>query len=305
MSELDDINAGWPDADRDAMPDDLRAELAAPARRLVDPRTMPARLHHLRAAGQTGAHCLHAFQDEDGDTLARRLGSGTHGLLLGKPVALWDEPAKSGKGKAKRDPRSEAWREFQAANVGAVILNAKEMDAARRMVDAIMACGPASRLLTAPGVIMEGTILFEQCGRRRQSTPDLRRNSDAWGPSFNAEIKTGRDVSPWRFGVDAERMTYHAQLADQAAAIEAHTGKPPRESFIVAVESPRPHVVQVYEVERKDLDRGAQLCAAWLERLQLYEATNQWGGYSPGVLPLEFPIRGGYAIADDGDGGDA
>jgi hypothetical protein len=283
----------------DVIPAELRAELAAPnAIKLVNPRALPARIHHLKAAGASGAHCLYAFQGDGAETLARRLGSGTHAMLLGKPVALWDQPSKASstrKSKSKapakesKAPRSgEAWKAFQAQHAGAVILNLKEMDAAKRMVDAIKSCGTADRLLTAPNAIYERSIIWAQCGRARQSTPDLRRGADGSGPSYNCEIKTARSAHRIAFGRDAKRLAYHAQLADQAAAIAYETGRPPTSSYIIAVESSRPHVVQVYEVPKTILEDGARLCMQWLERLQLYETTDQWGGYSQRIETLEF-----------------
>jgi hypothetical protein len=275
-------------------------------RKLVDPRTLPARLSHLRAAGESGAHCLHAFQDDDDDSLSKRLGTGTHALLLGKPTALWEQESKAS--KAARDkalklgkpapkvtmaPRSgDEWAKFRAQNPGATILIRSEMDAARRMVDAIRANAHADRLLSVPGLICERTILWSQLGRARRSTPDVRALAGAHGPSFNAEIKTARSVAPFWFALDAKRRGYHAQLADQSAAIAFETGSPPRESYIIAVESSRPHVVQVYEVPQSILEAGAKLVATWMERLAMYEATNMWGGYSPRIEVLEFVERG-------------
>lgn len=263
-------------------------------RRAIDPRTLPARYHNLKAAGTSGAHALHSFQGQGPDSLARRLGSGSHALLLGKPCVLWDQPAKSGKGKAKRDPRSEAWKEFTAAHVGAVILNSKEMDAARRIVDAIRANPIAERLLFTGDVIMERPIIWAQNGRARQSTPDARRADG----EHNTEIKTTRSAHPLWFLRDAAKFAYHGQLADQAAAIKYETGKAPRHSYIVAVESSPPHIVQVFEAVPATLDRGAQLCEIWLDKLQLFEATQQWGGYSDRIEPWEIVDPVEAAIAD-------
>ncbi len=261
-------------------------DLNATTRRLVDPRTLPARLHHLRAAGSCGAHCLQAFQGDGTETLSKRIGSGAHALLFSKPCVLWDQPAKSGKGKAKRDPRSEAWKEFTAANAGALILNSKEMGHARRIVDAIRGNPKAEPLLFGPGMVYEQSIIWTECGRSRQSTPDAR------GPSHNVELKTTRCAAPFLFGRDAERMGYHAQLADQRAAIAyERQGRGPRESYIVAVENVPPYVVQVYEVPDTLLELGDQLRLAWLERLQVYEATQLWGGYSDRIETLAFPER--------------
>ncbi len=166
------------------------------------------------------------------------------------------------------------------------------------MVDAILGHPHAGRLLTAPGIICERTILWTELGRARRSTPDLRRGDDRHGPSFNCEIKTTRSAKPFLFGRDAERMHYHAQMADQAAAIKAETGKPPREHYIIAVESSPPYVVQVYEVPTSLLELGDKLRLAWLERLQMYEATNMWHGYSNRIETLEFPERSSTPIAD-------
>lgn len=258
------------------------AELEAPRRKLVDPRTLPARFHHMRAAGLSGAHAMLAFQGDSPDSLAKRLGSGSHALLFGKPCALWDQPAKSGKGKAKRDPRSEAWRAFAAANAGAVILNAKEMGAAQRVADAIRSHGIASRLLFSPDVVHERSIIWAQNGRARQSTPD------AVGDHKLVELKTTRCAAPFRFLRDAEKMGYHAQLADQRAAVAYQRGgRPPRAVYIVAVENCPPYVVQVYEVLPSALERGERLCSLWLERLQVFEACDQWGGYSQAIEPWE------------------
>lgn len=267
-----------------------------------DTRSLPARVSHLKAAGVSGAHCLHSFAGDDRDTLARRLGSGGHALLLGKPCEVWEQPSQAwikarDKALAAGEeppavtlaPRSgKEWAAFQAQHAGAVILTRKEMASARAMSDAILADGKAARLVRAPGVIYERTILWSQLGRSRRSTPDVRCDGGPDGRSFVLEIKTCRSAAPFLFGRDAKRYAYHAQLADQREAIRVHTGKAPRDAYIVAVESSPPHVVQVYRVPPLLLEQGAQLCTAWLERLQMYETTQLWSGYSPRIEDLEF-----------------
>lgn len=271
---------------------------------MIDTRLLPARVSHLKAAGVSGAHCLFSFADDSGDTLARRLGNGTHALLLGKTCEVWEQPSQAwikARDKAldagedvppvtlaPRSSKSKDWLAFQAKHQGATILSRKEMDSANRMVDAILADGRAERLVRAPGIVYEQTILWSQLGRARRSTPDARCDGAADGRSFVLEIKTCRSAAPFQFGRDAKRFGYHAQLADQSEAIRVHTGKTPRDAYIVAVESKPPHVVQVYRVPPPLLEQGAKLCTAWLERLQMYEATNMWGGYSPRIEDLEF-----------------
>ncbi len=312
MTDLDDVTAPLADLlderdETESPPTDLGA------RRLVDPRTLPVRFHHLRAAGQSGAHCLHSFQGDSTDTMSRRLGSGTHAMLTGKPWVVYDQPSKASierRAKAMKQARAGAnvhipaltqaprsgddWKKFQSEHAGKLILTPSERDKAQRMTDAIRANPIANRLLFGEEMLFELPIIWSQCGRTRQSTPDARHPRG----ERNCEIKTARSVNPFWFLRDAERYGYHAQLADQAAAIAYQQGAPPRRSYIVAVESAPPHVVAVYELVPATLEAGARLCAAWLERLQLFEATDLWDGYSNRIEPWEITEPFEAPIAD-------
>lgn len=280
-----------PPSDEETPPD-----LDAPRRKLVDPRTLPARFHHLRAAGQCGALCHHAFQGDSDDSLAKRIGSGAHALLFDKPFAVWRQPAK--KNPKKIAPRSgEAWAAFRTEHAGKVLLSVAQHAHAERIRDAVRGHAISDRLLFGDGLVHEQPIIWSELGRARQSTPDAR------GPSRVVELKTTRCAAPWRFARDVANMGYHAQLADQRAAI-AHErgGQPPRDVYIVAVENVPPYVVQVYELTATALELGDKLRLLWLERLQMFEATDLWGGYSPRIEPLEIPDKALMAaIADDGE----
>jgi hypothetical protein len=270
-------------------------DLEAPRHKPIDPRTLPARFHHLRAAGVSGAHCLLAFQRESSDSLSKRLGSGVHAIAFGKPWALWDQPSEASvkrRDKAEREgkplppltpaPRSgKDWIAFVAKNAGAVIMTKSELAAAQRMASAILSHSRAAELLFAGDPIHERSIVWAQNGRARQSTPDVRDDARL------VELKTTRSAHPAFFLRDAVKMAYHAQLADQRAAVRHETGRAPRETFIVAVENTPPHVVQVFDVRLSALKEGARLAAHWLERLQIYEMTDAWGGYSEADEPWE------------------
>lgn len=289
MQDLDGITAPLADMldERDDEPD-----LDAPRRKVVDPRTLPARFHHLRAAGSCGAHCHHAFQGDGDETLARRLGTAAHAIAFDKPYEVWRQPAK--KNPKKIAPRSgDAWAAFKKKHAGKALLSVAEYDHGCRIRDALRAHPKASALLFGPGMVYERTILWSELGRSRQSTPDAR------GHDHNCELKTTRSAAPWRFVADAAKYGYHAQVADQRAAIahEQH-GRAPRENYIIAVETVPPHVIQVYELTASTLEQGDKLRLIWLERLQMYEATGLWGGYSPGIEPLEILHDIGPAVAD-------
>jgi len=263
------------------MTGDLAAMLAGNDATRVDPRTQPVRFHHLKAMGRSAAHCYESFQADGESTLSRRLGSGAHALAFGQPVALWDRPAKKGKGKA---PRSGAeYEEFKAEHAGAVILNRKEYDRAMRIATALGNHPHASSLLFRSTAVHERTILWSQNGRDRRSTPDC------WCPDslYVAELKTTRCAAPDLFRFDVKRMAYHAQLADQMDAIEFETGRRPREAYIIAVETVAPFVVQTFRLTDADIDQGARIVRLWFESFRVAEDANAWGGYSDTTIDLD------------------
>lgn len=270
----------------DAIVETLSAELrdelvASNVRRLVDPRGLPMRFSWLKAISQSPAHALHSVQDDRDETLAIRLGSGTHALCFGKPVAIWDRPAKTGKGKAPRN--GSAWDEFQAEHAGAVILNRKEHDSARRVADAIRSNRFASELLFAPGVIHEETILWTQDGRSRRTTPD------AYGSDYVTELKTTRCAEPHKFARDGRFRGYHVQLADQGLAIEAKTGWKPLHYYIVSVETTKPYVVHVQELTERAIARGEELARAWFLQFRACEDAGKWPGYAQEITSFDVP----------------
>lgn len=261
--------------DEEMTRDEIEAAQDAP--RIVDTKSMPARFHNLAAMGRSAAHCLASFGSNYApDSLAMRIGSGTHAMLFGQPYAVFNGTRRKG-----TDKKPSPWDAFRTAHAGKVILNPREHAEARAMVAAIKSHAIASRLLFSAGAVHEETIMWEQRGRARRSTPDVR------GKSHVVELKTARSVAPRAFARDAGYRYYHAQLADQGAAIEALTGHRPRESYIVAVESAFPYVVQVYQLTDVVLEQGRHLVNEWLDKLITAETTNVWDGYSARVEPLE------------------
>lgn len=279
-----------PDAER--MSAELRDELARndARRKVIDPRTMPLRFHHLKAMGRSAAHAFEAFQGDGDETLATRLGAGAHAILLGKSVRLFDKPARNGKGG--KAPRSgEQWDTFCRENPGATILIRSEWDTAMRVASAIRSNPEAESWLTSPGAVYETSIQWAQGGRARQSTPDIRC------PVRITEVKTTRSAAPDQFKWDVKRFCYHAQLVDQRNAALAKFGTAPRELCIIAVEKKRPFVVQTYRLTERDIEQGERIMRFWFEQYMNAERSNYWGGYAAGTLDLDLP-------SDDDDPGE-
>lgn len=138
-------------------------------------------------------------------------------------------------------------------------------------------------LLFGPGVVHEQTLEWEQCGRKRRSTPDVRSEH------YVTELKTTRCAEPGRFVRDGLFRAYNAQIADQIAAVAAVTGKRPSKGYVVAVESTPPYPVTVFELTPRALERGEQLVRLWLERLLVCEASNHWPAYRECIESFDVP----------------
>lgn len=270
---------------------ELAAELASSERRRVDPRAQRLRFHHLKAMAQSPAHCFEAFQDDRHDSLAIRIGAGAHALLLGKPTAVFDKPAKTGKGKAPR--HGAAWEEFQAQHRGCVILTSKECKRADAIAAAIEHHEVARRLLLSDNVVREQTIEWEWLGRRCQSTPDARSAYSL------VDLKTARCAEPGRFTWEALKRAYHAQLAFYRLAIESKIGVAPADCYLVAVESLPPHAVTVLQLTPRAIERGEVMCRGWMERFLTCEAANQWPVYAEATVELDVPDDDLDLVFDD------
>jgi hypothetical protein len=298
-------------ADESDLPD-------SPAPLITDTRSIPQRYSALKHMGQSPAHARHALLRGGGEqTLARRLGSGTHALLLGGKVQVSSGLASDNVAAGVKAIIAGAeirvypgavrngnkWRDFARDNDGHVILlereheqalkiaelersgvclvSAEQYERANMMADSIRACDVAVRVLLAPEVIREERIDWTWNGRSWRSTPDAR------GFRFVGELKTTRCADPEVFWRDALRMGYHVQAATYVRAINAHTGIKPREAFLFAVESVPPYVVTPFEFTQRSLEHGDRLLCEWHERFLQCEAKNEWPGYVTSVAELD------------------
>jgi hypothetical protein len=265
---------------------ELRDELAVNSEPApIDTRSMPLRFGNLKAMGQSAAHCLQSFRYAESGSLAIRIGAGTHAVSFDQPFAVFG---------ARR--AGAVWEAFKLANADRPILNAKEMARAQAIAGSLRSNPLASRLLFSDGVKHEQTILWEQQGRARRSTPDAR------GFRYLVDLKTTRCAQPDQFGRDAMKRSYHAQLADYCDAIEAADGTRPTEVYIVAVESVPPYAVTVLRLTARALEQGARLCRMWFEQFIACEQSNAWPAYCESIVDLDVPDDDvGLVFGDDND----
>lgn len=238
----------------------------------------PMRFSWLKHMARSPAHCLWAMEEAAEETLAMRLGSGGHAILLDKPYALWEGRTNSG---ACRPRSGKDWTAFEEAHAGEVILNESEYETAQAMASAVRRHSEARRLLFAPDVVHEQPIEWVTMGRPCAGTPDARSKT------YVVDLKTTRCAEPDRFVRDGTFRHYPAQLAWYLDGVKASGLGTPSEAYIVAVESTPPHPVTVLRLTDSALTQGRKACRVWLERLLGCERDNYWPAYVEAIVPFD------------------
>jgi hypothetical protein len=244
------------------------APLEPPA--YVDPRSLPVRFTRLKTLALSPAHYRHACQKELDDSLALRLGAGSHAMLFEQPVVCYPH-VRNGK----------RWEAFEAEHAGKVILSSTEWRRAAKLVEAVRRNAHAMRVLF-DGTVREVPIDWQRAGRACRSTPD------ALAKRWITDLKSTKCAEPEWFAGEVMRRYYHAQLAfysDAAACADVR----PEEAFIVAVESTEPHPVTVFHLTPELLELGTKITVAWFEQLLGCEASDHWPEYTTHVVPLDVP----------------
>jgi hypothetical protein len=272
----------------DALSGELAVTIAAneAERSIVDPRTIPVRFSRLKHMSASAAHYWQACQDDNDDTIAMRFGRGFHALCLGTPVHRW-----TGKNRSSND-----YKAFIKENPGVEVLTAKEWDTAHRMFESIQRHATARELLFGAGSVLEETIEWQFQGRQCTSRPDARR-----GTELLVDLKSTVCSEPGKFNRDAMFRGYHSQFSFYGHAMHKALGAFPAQSFCVAVEKKKPHVVTVLELPKETIEEGAKAWRLWWEQLMACEAANVWPGYTEAIVQLEVFDTGDASLIIDGE----
>ena len=251
----------------------LTSELAASLRSVPDPRSVPVRYSSLKMFALSPAHYLSRLTDpDDKDTLARRIGRGTHAMVFGTPWTVYPGKVRNGR----------VWDEFRAAHEGEEILNQREYEQSRRMADALLGNELARTFLLGDGAKVEQSIDWSFLGRACRSRPDSYR------PEAIVDLKTTRLLPPARFIRSATTLGYHGQLAFYQDAIRSAGIGTADEAYIVTVESVPPYSVTVMHLTPRALEYGRRMWRVWFEELLNCESSGQWPGYAQ--EPIEFDV---------------
>lgn len=224
----------------------------------------PVRFSHLRSYGRSAAHGLIARTKESKQTAAMQLGTAVHAMMFNTKPVCWYHSRRAGK----------EYDKFVADHPQHEILTEADYFKAQGMVNALRDNKVAAPLLAGEA---EKQILFRWYGADCRTTPDVR------GDGFVTELKTCPTSHPDRFPWHSLRMHYHAQMQFE------RLGSKQDIAYVVAVEYTEPFVVQCFRVTDEALEAAEKLLVSWIERLKGAEASQQWGGYTELVMPLDVP----------------
>lgn len=231
---------------------------------------MPVHFSTLKHIQRSPAHYRHAADNYTFSSSSQRLGTAVDILLLGDATLVSSYEGKRG---------GPDWRAKVEANPDVQLFTKTDLAKAIAMAESVNRHAQALELLRGE---RQQRIEWSWLGRDCAGTPDVFRAGD-----ILTELKTGSSAHPERFMSAAKFYGYHAQLAwYRRALIESGLGTV-ASAWIVAVESAPPFPVTVFRMTDNALEMGERMCRAWMERLLVCEASDQWPAYSETAVPFD------------------
>jgi hypothetical protein len=234
-----------------------------------------------------------------GDTRSYLLGRAAHRCwLLGQATPIWD--------KGKRDLRNPEYA-AAVATFGEKLPNAAEAKLIDGMVNGLERHPEASRIKRACDEF-EKPLVWTRDGVECAGHLDMR------GPRILAELKSSQaaDMHIARFQwLALKKYHYTEQLAWYAVGdgmaepvLEGPDDYPIHEfdwpeSWIIAVESTRPHDVVCHRVSPLQLDKADSNIREWLATWRQCQAVNLWPGRSWDPVELDAEIEVGGMDNED------
>lgn len=250
----------------------------------------------LSAGLQSMAHLLERISSPREDKECFALGRAVHTAVLEPGAfdaryAVWcglDKRTKEGKA---------AWAKFIETSAGLEVLSAEDRDEALKIADAVHGNKDAVALLVN-GEAEKPVIWTDEDTRVK-----CKGRLDYITATTIPDLKTTKNASPRKFASAAMDYGYFGQLAmyhDGAEATDGHN----RDCYIIAVETARPYVCQVYSVAKSALEIGRYEYKRLLAAYKDAKATGNWPGYATRILPLTVPEWGVRRLEKEQDESD-
>jgi hypothetical protein len=185
----------------------------------------------------------------------------------------------------RRDPRTKAWQEWQAAHPGVQTLKSHEMERVKRCSDKVLGDPEASNLLRGGRREEVLTWTDEQTGVPCKGRLDYIR------PDLVLDLKTTSDVPKFetfqraifKYGYQVQLSLYH----DGAVAARRIGGR--RNPWIIAVQTKGPFHVACFELDDEVLQHGRKAYRALLQQLVACQAADHWPGITPNPRLMTLP----------------
>jgi exodeoxyribonuclease VIII len=239
----------------------------------------------LRAMAVSPLQYRYVVENPPPDTGTFRLGRAVHAAVL-EPEAferryvVYDGAVRRGR----------TWEAFEADHAGQEILIAGEMEAARGCAAAVLAHPVAQRYL--------GDGLREEtfCWKDKDTGVPCKGCADLISDRL-LELKTARDVDPWRFGAQFARLLYGGQLAWYLDGARTAGHPLPLGPVVIAVQPEPPWDVAVYLVPEQVVEAGRALYRRLLDALKGCVESGRWPGVCETELELSLPTWA-YGVVD-------
>jgi hypothetical protein len=231
----------------------------------------------LKRAAKSAADYHYGLTAPDGDSTGRAKGRLTHAAVLDPDSLMRDFVAYDG------DRRGKVWAAFCEQHPDRTIVKADEYESALAQRDSLLAHPAAGPILRSAGE-REKVITWtdEETGLACKGRLDLL----AAGVIY--DLKGCPTIEAGKFGADAARMLYHAQLAFYLMGLRA-SGYDVQRGALIGVEHAPPYDVAVFTLTDDDLWAGEVVCRELLAKVAAGRFSGQWPGRYPEAQPIRLP----------------
>ena len=206
------------------------------------------------------------------------VGHAAHAKILGVGMGTVVYPAEhlTPSGNVSTKKETVAWAAEQRA-LGLVPISAEDARSVDLMAEAVLATPDARDVLESIAG-REVSIITTVDG-----VPS-RARFDMYDGVAAGDLKTARDASPKGFNTSVGKYGYHIQERWYRDAHMAETGRELESFKFVVVETSRPHLVGVYDLDFMWEDIARNKVAKARETYRRCVETNVWPGYGTATL---------------------
>lgn len=239
---------------------------------------------------------------EDKATRRMEFGTAAHAQLLGVGAEIVEVAGASNGAWSTKEAKAAL---AAARDAGQVPVKPEQARVIKAMTARLAEHQTASRLFTPGAGMAEVTVIWadEQTGVWRRARIDWLPHDIPGRPLLVTDYKTAESAAPGAVSQAIGRYGYALQGAwYRDAARWARPGADVRFVLVVQETSP-PYLVEVYEIDPRDLDDGAWQNRQAMERFRDCCAVGRWPGYDPyegtqGIPVIRAPR---WSRADDSD----